>query len=141
MQTKIYLAGGMNDSNWQKEVIDSFKEVNKKNEKGEFVFYNPREHMLTESREYTIWDLFYVRKCDILFAYMQKENPSGFGLTLEVGYAKALDKPIILVDEKSEDPIFKKHFKIVRESASLVFNNLNDGILYLKNFKNGIVML
>ena len=78
METKIYLAGGMNDVDWQKKVINSFEGLD--NQKAKFVFYNPREHMLTESREYTIWDLFYVRKCDILFAYMQKNNPSGFGL-------------------------------------------------------------
>lgn len=147
METKVYLAGGLNDFDWQNKVISSIKDENKPNKKEindnkRFVFYNPREHMLTNSREYTIWDLFYVQKCDILFAYMQKENPSGFGLTLEVGYARALDKPIILVDEKSvDDENFKKYFKIVRESSSIVFNNLEDGIKFLNNLKNGIIVL
>lgn len=135
MDTKVYLAGGMNQSNWQNKVI---KSVGKKG----FIFYNPREHSLTDSKEYTIWDLYYVRKCDILFAYMQKENPSGLGLTLEVGYAKALNKPIILVDERSlSDESFANKFTIVRESSSIVFNTLKEGINFLKNLKNGIVML
>ena len=44
---------------------------------------------------------------------MQKDNPSGFGLTLEIGYAAALGKQIILVDEKSSfDEIFEQKFKI-----------------------------
>lgn len=100
MKTKVYLAGGMNESNWQKKVIETINSEN-------FVFYNPREHSLTNSTEYTFWDLFYVKQSDILFAYMQSDNPSGIGLTLEVGYARALDKSIILVDERSKNDIFK----------------------------------
>ena len=135
MKTKVYLAGGINDSNWQNAVITGVDMAN-------YVFFNPREHLLTNSREYTTWDLYYVKNCDILFAYMQKENPSGFGLTLEVGYARALDKPIILIDEKSlSDEPFANRFKIVRESASLVFDNLQEGIKFLKSLQNGITML
>ena len=135
METKVYLAGGMNQSNWQEEVTNA---VGKKG----FVFYNPREHSLTDSKEYTFWDLFYVKQSDILFAYMEKDNPSGIGLTLEVGYARAMDKSIILVDERSaNDETFKERFKIVRESSTVVFDNLNDGINFLKKIKNGIVML
>lgn len=135
METKVYLAGGMNQSDWQKKVTNT---VGKKG----FVFYNPREHSLTDSKEYTFWDLFYVKQSDILFAYMQKDNPSGIGLTLEVGYARALDKSIILVDEKSKhDKVFAERFKIVRESSTIVFDNLNDGIIFLKKINNGITML
>lgn len=135
MKTKVYLAGGMNESNWQKKVIETINSEN-------FVFYNPREHSLTNSTEYTFWDLFYVKQSDILFAYMQSDNPSGIGLTLEVGYARALDKSIILVDERSKnDETFANRFKIVRESSTIVFDNLEDGINFLKKIKNGIVVL
>lgn len=135
MKTKIYLAGGLNDRDWQSQVIEAVG-IN------EYVFFNPREHLLTESKEYTIWDLFYVRQSDILFAFMENDNPSGYGLTLELGYARALDKPIILVDEKSKvDQLFAQRFKIVRECASIVFENLNDGISLLKSLKNGIITL
>lgn len=135
MKTKVYLAGGMNESNWQKKVIENINSDN-------FVFYNPREHSLTNSTEYTFWDLFYVKQSDILFAYMQSDNPSGIGLTLEVGYARALDKSIILVDERSKnDEAFANRFKIVRESSTIVFDNLEDGINFLKKIKNGIVVL
>lgn len=135
MKTKVYLAGGMNKSNWQGKVI---KTVGKKG----FLFYNPREHSLSDSKQYTFWDLFYVKQCDILFAYMQDTNPSGIGLTLEIGYAKALSKSIILVDEKSKnDSTFARRFKIVQQSASIVFENLDEGVNFLKKLKNGIVML
>ena len=135
METKVYLSGGMNQSNWQDKVIQTLQDEG-------FVFFNPRLHNLAESKEYTIWDLFYVKNCDIVFAYMQKENPSGYGLTLEIGYACALGKPVILVDERSEeDKHFNKHFEIVREASSIVFENLNQGLIFLKNLRNGIYKL
>jgi nucleoside 2-deoxyribosyltransferase len=134
METKVYLSGGMNATNWQGKVTKAFKEG--------YIFYNPRLHNLAQSKEYTIWDLFYVKNCDIVFAYMQEDNPSGYGLTLEIGYATALSKPIILIDERSDtDSSFGKYFKIVRESSSIVFNNLDEGIKFLKNLRNGIVTL
>lgn len=123
---QIYLAGGMN-SNWQAKLMEKFG-------KG-FIYFNPKDHLLEISSEYTPWDLFYVMKCDILFAYMEKNNPSGIGLSLEVGYAKALGKTIILVDEKSSsDEFFKEKFKIVRDSATIVFDNLSLGLEYLSSF-------
>ena len=135
METKVYLSGGMNNSNWQQSVIDEIGGTG-------YVFYNPREHNLSHSREYTIWDLLYVKNCDVVFAYMQKDNPSGYGLTLEIGYATALGKPIVLIDERSDDDEkFKRYFEIVRESSSIVFNNLSDGIKFLKNIRNGIITL
>lgn len=123
---KIYLAGGMN-SDWQSKVINRFD--------NNFIYLNPQNHNLSNSKEYTVWDLFFVQKCDILFGFMENTNPSGFGLTLEVGFAKALNKTIILVDEKSaSDSFFKEKFRIVRESASIVFDSLEDGQNYLDSF-------
>lgn len=123
----------MSISNWQQEVIDKLG-------MSQFIFYNPREHKLVDSKEYTVCDLFYVESSDIIFAYMEKDNPSGFGLTLEIGYASALGKTIILVDEKSIiDEVFAEKFSIVRETASIVFSNLESGINYLRNLQNGII--
>ena len=133
MDTKVYLSGGMNSTNWQKRVIDS---VDNKN----YTFFNPREHQLINSKQYTFWDLFYIEKCDIVFAYMQDLNPSGYGLTLEIGYASALNKPIILVDEKSKaGEKFESYFRIVRESSNVVFENLEDGIIFLNKIRDGII--
>jgi nucleoside 2-deoxyribosyltransferase len=135
MNIKVFLSGGMNESNWQQEVIDSVG-------KDGYLYFNPREHFLSKSKEYTMWDLFYVKNCDVVFAYMQKDNPSGFGLTLEIGYAAALGKQIILIDEKSSlDEIFAQKFKIVRESSSIVFESFSDGINLLKKLRNGIFTL
>ena len=65
METKVYLSGGMNESNWQANLISKF------NEKG-YSFFNPREHNLEHSREYTIWDLYYVKNCDIVLHTWKK---------------------------------------------------------------------
>ncbi len=95
--------------------------------------------MLDLSKEYTIWDLFHVNHCDILFGYMEESNPSGLGLCLEIGYAKALNKLIILIDEKSiSDSIFRKSFSIARESATIIFDSFDDGVSYLKKLENGV---
>ncbi len=59
---KVFLSGGFK-SNWQKAVIDEFKE--------NFTFFNPREHALEDANLYTTWDIHYVRECDIFFGYME----------------------------------------------------------------------
>lgn len=123
---KIYLAGGMK-SGWQNTVINKLKD--------RCVCFNPQDHRLNNAKEYTIWDLHFVNQADIIFAYLEKENPSGFGLTLEIGYAKALNKTIILVDERSRfDSSFANYFKIVSESANVVFDDFESGLDYLERF-------
>lgn len=123
---RIYLAGGL-ASRWRKKLKSQFSD--------KFLFYDPKEHLLSVSNLYTVWDLHFVQKCDIIFAYMEGDNPSGYGLTLELGYAKALNKTIILVDERSKhDSEFSKKFDIVKSSASVYFQNIDDGIKYLERF-------
>jgi len=123
---KVFLSGGFK-SNWQTTIIDECKD--------DFIFFNPKEHNIKNSRLYTTWDVHFVKECDILFAYMEKTNPSGFGLTFEVGVAYALNKTIILIDDKSEnDDAFDRYFQMIKNSANVVFTNLDDGIEYLKHF-------
>lgn len=125
-KNRVYLSGGLK-SNWQGTII---KELNKK-----FIFHNPNNHALENSKLYTAWDLHHIKLCDIVFAYMEPNNQSGYGLALEVGYAAALNKTIILIDEKSQkDSGFESKFKIIRESASAVFDNLEEGVQFLKSF-------
>lgn len=129
MKMKIYLAGGM-QSGWQDELIDQFD--------NQFIFFNPAAHNLHNVDEYRTWDLHHVKECDILFGYMEANNPSGYGLALEVGYAKALNKTIILVDEKSSvDPAFSHMFKFVNSSSHVHYSNLQDGLDMLNSFLRG----
>jgi hypothetical protein len=124
---KVYLSGGMSTGdNWQDKVIKQCSQ---------FKFIDPRNHKLSNPKEYTEWDLLGVYNADIVFAYMDKDNPSGYGLTLEIGYGKGLNKIIIMVDEQN-----KSNMEIVRCCADFLYDNLKDGIdklnesaLYLRN--------
>lgn len=125
-KAKIFLSGGFK-SNWQLKVVEALKD--------QFIFFNPREHGLEHSDFYTTWDIHFVKECDILFAYMENTNPSGYGLSFELGIAYALNKTIILIDEKSPlDPQFGKYFKILHRPSGVVLSDLEDGINYLKKF-------
>ena len=126
-KTKVYLAGGLR-SNWQTQVINACGD--------KFVFYNPSEHNLEmNSVQYTAWDIFHVKQSDIVFAYMEVSNPSGYGLALEVGYAKALNKTVILINERSStDQQFDRYFKIIENMSDVVFDNFQDGLAHLLRY-------
>jgi hypothetical protein len=125
-KAKVFLSGGFR-SNWQTKVIDTLGD--------KFIFFNPREHGLEHSDYYTSWDIHFVKECDIFFGYMEASNPSGYGLAFELGVAYALNKTIILVDEKSmEDEIFARYFKIVYKPSGVILNSLNEAIDFLKSF-------
>lgn len=120
----VYLAGGFREP-WQETVKASG---------GPFSYRDPSEHGIRDAAAYTAWDLEAVRRSDILFAYLQASNPSGFGLVLEVGYAAALGKHVIFVDERSpSDEETGRYLDIVRETADVHFDNLGDGLEYLRN--------
>lgn len=122
---RVYLAGSL-ESDWQDLVISTL---------AKFDFYDPRAHRLQDKKQYTMWDFHYIRQCQILFAYMGKDNPSGYGLSVELGYAKGMGKTIILVDERSlVDEKFSEYFAIVREAADIVFDSLQEGITFLQSF-------
>lgn len=118
----VYLAGGMH-SGWQDKVIGAVSHE----------CIDPRSHGLEVSDAYTAWDLSAIRVCDIVFAYMEKENPSGAGLAFEAGYAKALGKIVIFVEDV--DLKIARHFGMVRAAADVVCIDLDDGIEVLKSFE------
>ena len=123
---KIFLSGGFK-TNWQDIIIDKFGD--------NFIFFNPKEHKLDDPKQYTAWDVHFVKECDILFAYMEETNPSGYGLAFELGLAYGLNKTIILVDEKSpKDKLFDKYFKITHYPANIVFDSFQNGMKFLESF-------
>ena len=121
---KIYLAGGM-QSGWQDQVMRAV-------EADGHQWLDPRKHGREDPREYTAWDLNAIEHCDWVFAYFEESNPSGFGLTLEIGYAKGLGKRVIFCDEKSEtSPLHMKHLRIVEHASDVYFTYLDDAIEFL----------
>ena len=84
----VYLSGG-HRSGWQQKIITDIQG---------FCFKDPSSHGLTDPKLYTAWDLEAIRESDIIFAYFESSNPSGYGLNFEIGYAAALGKQIIFID-------------------------------------------
>ena len=121
MNQKIYLAGGMH-SKWRDRVIkDSLQSF--------FVpVLKPDKHYA----EYGTWDVHYIKQCDIVLAYMEKDNPSGYGLSAEIGFAKALNKTVILVIEPGHEK--EKYFDFLRCFADVVYDNLDSAIEYINTF-------
>ena len=122
----VYLAGGFH-SGWQDTVMTAVPR---------FSFFDPRVHGLKDETQYTLWDLEAIRQSDLVFAYLEATNPAGYALALEVGYARALGKRVILVDEKSTlDEKSKRYLGMVRSSADAVFESLEDGIAFIKELE------
>lgn len=112
----IYLAGGMK-SQWQDRVIAALPYCK---------FIDPRTHGLADEKAYTEWDLCGIRSSTLVMAYMDSENPSGFGLSLEVGYAKAMQKKIVYVCEDTTPR--QRYFGMVRACADEVYASLDAAI-------------
>jgi nucleoside 2-deoxyribosyltransferase len=121
----VYLAGGFR-SNWRKKV---------KNTCTNLLFIDPEEKEQNKKftpSEYGCWDLHFVKQSDIVFVYMAKNNPSGYGLSVEIGYAKALGKTVILVLEKEHEKY--RYLKFLESVADVVYENLDESITFLSSF-------
>lgn len=91
---RTYLAGGLS-SGWQDRWIADHP--------GED-FFDPRS--VNDGRSMTlVWqsEMNALKWCDEVYAYLEADNPSGIGLAFECGYARALGKPVVLVDEKGNE--------------------------------------
>lgn len=113
----IYLAGGMK-SEWQDEVMRLLPGN---------TFFDPRTHGFKKPTNYTIWDLFHIQEADLIFACFETTNPSGFGMTLEIGYAHAMKKPIVLVDEQ-----WLRSWSMIHEVCNYVDETIENVCNYVK---------
>lgn len=120
---KVYLAGGMH-GDWRDIYTDSVRAD----------FYDPKTHNLTVADEYTLWDLTAIEQCDVFLGFMEADNPSGLGLALEIGYAKALGKKIILVIEDGfVDQHRYKYFLMAEECADVVLYDHDDALKLIQS--------
>lgn len=117
----VYLAGGFK-SGWQAKVMKQLPG---------FDFLDPSQHNIEDAAEYTRWDLDAVRASDIVLGYMESTNPGGYSLALEIGFAHALGKTVLLVDEIT-DPSVSRYFEMVRQCSESVFPRLSEAIEYLR---------
>lgn len=115
----IYLSGGMR-SNWQDIVRESLPG---------HIFLDPRKNETDNPKEYTLLDLVHIQKSDLVLAYLAPDNPSGYGLSLEIGFARGIGKPVIFVSDH------RKYVQIVEEVANIVYEALDEAIVFLKRFQ------
>lgn len=112
MSKSVYLAGGMK-SNWQDQIVlPDGVEV-----------FDPRKSGLPDPADYTRWDLEHVARADFVIAQMAPDNPSGYGVSVEIGFAYALRKPIIFVDQIGPD-WRSRYFDMHRQMATVVVPSL-----------------
>lgn len=91
---RVYLAGGLT-TGWQDAYIKHHPEHD---------CFDPRVLNTGFLCMNTIAavELEAIRNCDEVYAYLEESNPSGIGLAFECGYARAIGKPVSLVDEKDQ---------------------------------------
>ena len=131
MKTKIYLAGGFR-SNWAEDVkkcSSNFKFINPKEKE-----FKNNERVIMNVNEYGKWDLHFIKNSDIVFVYIEKGNPSCIGLCCEAGFAKGLGKTVITILEPNHETIKDSYLSFITQVSDIVFDNLTDGITYLKSF-------
>lgn len=123
---RVYLAGGF-QSGWQDAVTKAVPALD---------YFDPRSHGLRTKSEYTAWDLEAVRRSDCIFAFLESTNPGGYALALELGFAKALGKFVILVDEKSPaDPQAARYLEMLAAASDVSFKTLQEGISFLDKYR------
>lgn len=94
---KVYLCGGFK-SGWQDKVIEEVRRLRADAEIGD-----PRENYMLGFRipaDYTPRNLLAITGSDLIFAYMEKDNPGYPNFAFEIGFAHCMGKKIILVNEK-----------------------------------------
>ena len=69
-------------------------------------------------------NLFDVRNCDLTFAYFPKGHPPSVGTLIEIGWARALDKPVVVV---AEDPVLFNH-PVIIFCAGWMLGNLSEAV-------------
>ena len=124
---RVYLAGGMN-SKWRSVITNRLD-----GKQSFFSFIDPMDNKMRNSDQYTFWDLRSIEQCDILLGYMEQSNPSGYGLNLEIGYAKALGKIIVLVvpEDFIRDDERSRYFEMARVCADVNVKTLSDAADFL----------
>lgn len=117
----IYLAGGFK-SRWQDKVKNRFPNAD---------YLDPSLHNILNPDEYVKWDLDAIRRCTVVLAYLEASNPGGYALALEIGYALALRKLIVLVEEHPSDERYHR-FSMVRHAVEHRFERLEEALSFMQ---------
>ena len=115
----VYLAGDT-QSGWQRRVCKAIQDLQ---------LLDPSKEDLADPKELTRWGLQAIRKSDVVLAYLEKDDQNGHALAFELGYAKALGKTILLVQEHGAEQ--DKYIQTVRQVADFCFDSLGEAVSYL----------
>ena len=115
----VYLAGDT-QSGWQRRVCKAIQDLQ---------LLDPSKEDLADPKELTRWGLQAIRKSDVVLAYLEKDDQNGHALAFELGYAKALGKTILLVQEHGAEQ--EKYIQTVRQVADFCFDSLGEAVSYL----------
>ncbi len=99
MATVVYLAGGMRNGPTRDRIKAALRALG-------VVTLDPN-HWADECKNdpqlYTNRDIEEIRKCDFVVAFMTRDNPSGYGLNFEIGYAVGIEKPVLFLNLLGND--------------------------------------
>jgi hypothetical protein len=130
----IYLAGGMR-TNWQDTLIEFMR---RQRPEVPVIYLDPRQSGAKDEETYTAWDVAAVAMADILFVYLEAENPSGAGLALEIGVAEGLKragkpaKEIVFVCDPKHP--HHRYFGMARVCSNSVYDDFQQGLQRLADF-------
>jgi nucleoside 2-deoxyribosyltransferase len=99
----IFLCGGLK-SDWQDEVKDGVLSLRQDVE-----FFDPREHRMHDPKHYTRQDLEAIIECDIVIAKIEITEPAYANFTFQLGFAIALGKKVILINERGAHTAHSLH--------------------------------
>jgi nucleoside 2-deoxyribosyltransferase len=114
-KSKIYLAGG-----WGK-----FRHIVMNDTNADWL--NPET--MTKGTDWFELETNAIKECDGMIAWFEKDNPSGFGMTFEMGMAFALNKPYLLINESSK--IYE--FGMQSEGSEKTFTCWEDALKYIND--------
>jgi nucleoside 2-deoxyribosyltransferase len=119
----LYLAGGFR-SGWQDRVIESLPG---------WRILDPRSHGYKEEKLYTLWDLEAIRQADWVLVYQESSNPAHYNCSFEMGYAVALGKKVIYLNElAAKNDSIHRYTGMLRQSATIEVGALLEAIALLQ---------
>jgi len=86
----VFLSGGTHNA-WHDVVKAAFPD---------HYFFDPRTLASLDMRTIAETERRWLDECDVIFFYLERDNPSGLGSAFEVGYCVANSRPVIFVDER-----------------------------------------
>lgn len=136
---RIHLVGGANEYNqWRRKVVQAFPEGRYPEVEFTDPFscnpYLPPPPLNETAWAYTPRDLFLCRETDILFAYIDQDNPGLIGTVAEIAYTVGYGNGTytILVLERNNHYIKDRYLDFIRPMVDIDFEHLEDGIAHLK---------